>query len=203
MSSVASTRHVCTFCGTSLETIAIECPTCGKSIVSAPFDSTWNALTSGAHFAALWTLSFGLYSVVWFYRAWKFLQIEARAGVRPLARAIGLIVPLLGLYFVFSLFREIEDFTEGSTSEGNGAFIVFWVAAVVSYGLRSSSMILLQLIPHAAMGGAMWILQRRINGYYRAQPGIRVSRMPVYGWIVCVLGGLAWLGVLASLIVRA
>jgi hypothetical protein len=50
-------------------------------------------------------------------------------------------------------------------------------------------------------GLGIWPLQRRINEHY-ARAGITHARMPVYGWVICGVFLLAWLGLLLELVER-
>lgn len=54
-------------------------------------------------------LSFGLYYFYWFYRNWAQINIIKKKNYRPLLRTLGLLVPFLNLYLVYSQFEEIKE----------------------------------------------------------------------------------------------
>jgi len=54
-------------------------------------------------------LTFGLYYFYWFYRNWVQINIIKKEHHRPLLRTLGLLVPLLNLYLVYTQFEEIKE----------------------------------------------------------------------------------------------
>jgi len=193
--------RLCVFCGTSLDPTAVECPVCGKCVVRTRSASDWHALTPKTHFALLWVCSFGLYIFLWVYRTWRFLREEAHANVRPLLRTLGIWVPGLGLFWTYQLLRESVEFTGGSARQANVVFGVVCVGSTLRY-LSSGHWAFAALILEVGIGTAVWTVQRRINGYYTGQYRLTTARMPVHGWIICGLGGMVWLILLISQIVR-
>ncbi len=181
----------CTFCGGAVESGAVECSACGNSMVRAPSASAWHAFTPGRHFAALWFLSFGLYSFPWVYRSWRFLREEAGHDVHPHLRTSALLIPGLNLFWSYALVRRVQDFTGGTAREAMTVFITVWATSVL---LRSSGseLHLLDLVALAIVAAALWAVQRRINRYYRRTHRIDNARMPLYGWIVCGIGAVLW-----------
>lgn len=179
----------CRFCGAPMFDHQAECSTCGKARKSTTM-SEWNAFTSGTNFAALWVCSVGLYLVLWYYRAWKFLRIEMREDVRPLFRTPAMFLPIVGQVMMFRLVKDISWFT--TKSEGNAFLTVmfvwgmFVVARIVD---RFGSMWAVPLSMAAGFG--IWTVQRRINEYCRTN-GIMSAPMPVYGWIICGVGAVIW-----------
>lgn len=194
METVATGVHACTFCGEELDPTYAECPSCGKATRRVLGRSAWTGLTPGWHFALLWALTFGLYSALWFYRLYRFLRDEARADINPLLRLLGSFVPILGLYWTYAALREVEDFTVGDAWEANVAFGMMWVSAFAFRFLAPGKWVSATLV--AAVGAAVWPVQRRINAYYRVHHGVTSGRMPVYGWLLCSGGALFWIAAL-------
>jgi hypothetical protein len=199
MSLAITTIQICTFCGVTLEPTATECPACGKSVRRTRSVSDWHAFTPATHFALLWACSFGLYMVLWVYRCWKFLRAEADADVRPFLRTLGLVVPILGLFLTYQLLRETEELTSGSTREANVVFGVVWSSMTLSYFATGHALV--TAIASACSAAAIWAVQRRINSCYRERYGLTSARMPVYGWIICGIGGLLWFLIVVGLLV--
>lgn len=63
------------------------------------------------HLFLLYITTLGLYFFYWFYKTNK--QLYAQQGIdnNPLLRTLGLIVPLLNIYLLWVLFRDIQKFT--------------------------------------------------------------------------------------------
>ncbi len=192
MLPTATSLSTCGFCGTEMLDTDLECSACGKSRVRATPVAGWNAFTPGSHFAALWFFSVGLYILLWYYRAWKFLRVEIGEDVRPLWRTLLMCVPLLGQVLMFQLVKDLSWVTTRSDGGAFGTVMFVWGAFAV--GKLADRLEGFWSIPFYLVAGAgIWVVQRRINEYYRTRGSITHAPMPVYGWIVCGFGALLWL----------
>jgi hypothetical protein len=196
--TLSTTLDACSFCGASLPDTASECSTCGKTRARSTPLSEWNAFTPGRHFALLWVLTWGLYIVVWYYRAWKFLRIEMREDVRPILRALLMFVPIVGQVMMFRMFKDICWLANRSDGPAFSSVMTVWGGfAAGRIAERINEWLGMPFYFIAGLG--IWTIQRRINEHY-ARAGITHARMPVYGWVICGVFLLAWLRLLLELV---
>jgi hypothetical protein len=193
MEVAAPGAYACRFCGLALDPTYAECPSCGQPMRRGLSASAWNGYTPALHFVVLCAMTFGAYLVIWFYRVWRFLRDEARSDVNPLVRTALLIVPIVNLFWTYQAMREVVDFTSGSATEANVAFGVLWAASLATRFVNPVDRWFVLFTLLACL--AAWTIQRRINAYYREQHGITGARMPIYGWAICGIGPVLWLGV--------
>jgi len=99
----------CPYCAKEILTDAVRCSYCGMSldkqalhpISSVPTVQQFSNVQPIWHFSSLYIFSFGLYSVYWFYKNWKFIKERNKLNISPFWRAI-----FHGI-FAYSLFKKI------------------------------------------------------------------------------------------------
>lgn len=76
----------------------------------------------------------GLFSIYWFYRNWKDFKEDLGWILNPTWRTVGLLVPWLGIYFVYQQFRDIKKLAE---LEGVKTNLLPIINAICYYSLMS------------------------------------------------------------------
>lgn len=119
--SSLSTTAACDTCGKPRVVGANWCAVCGSYLGEDTFgpedppkfaDST---VVGPSPWKAALVSVFGLtfYQFVWFYRGWKFVK-SCGTHVRPLARTLGMVVPVLNLLLPYWLFRKLAELAQGA-----------------------------------------------------------------------------------------
>lgn len=149
--------------------------------------------------------TFGIYRMYWMYRNWRYLKDRQVLECRPFWRA------LFGVFFVFSLFkrirearvpgaREVVSFSAGWLATG---FIVLSVFESLIGRSQNSGVIVLGMLLNFASVLFIVPVQNYVNRLHDEMSPKPEPYPFSTGHIVCVvLGVLAWLLVLAGLLVE-
>lgn len=160
-------------------------------------------------------LSFGLYSLYWFYQNWRSLEEVHGTKLRPALRTVGLMVPILDIFLIADQWKRIHDL---NTHDSKSYFPLAWtvlgylslsylyftyvILAIISFTTdmppSSGEMIggmFIDLIAFTLLGLLLAVPQRALNAYWaQHHTGSSASRYALtpgeIAWIT--LGGIAW-----------
>lgn len=157
----------------------------------------------------MYLLTFGIYSIYWFYKHWKLQNTYSAPSVMPIARAI------FAIFFTHALAARIKRSMENNKIPGSGilswlatAFIVLMVASNILSGLSNNgeypyyldfiwiACVYLSVLPLIEM-------QDKVNALKNDPMGIANAR---YHWleiILMIFGGVVWLLTIIGLILIA
>ncbi len=76
----------------------------------------------------------GLFSIYWFYRNWRDFKEDIGWSLNPTWRTVGLLVPWLGIYFIYQQFRDIKELAK---REGVKTHLSPVVNAICYYSLMA------------------------------------------------------------------
>lgn len=139
-----------------------------------------------------------LYQIYWFGRNWYQLKAHKKLSYRPAWMMVALFVPVIGLFLIYTQFKNIIAYAEEAGCEVNyssGWLFGMWLVFSGLYQLPDpfSFLYFLTIAPIAMMQGVL-------NKYWgKEQPGLSMNIKFTVGQIVIVvLGGLFWLLVIAG-----
>ncbi len=143
-----------------------------------------------SHLVLLYITTCGLYFFYWFYQTNKQLYGHQHINNKPLLRTLGLIVPLLNIYLLWVLFRDIEKFMFKATL--NTFKHPAWLT--VAFILCSALYRLPALFSFIGFSSILPILytQSTLNTYWqKEQPTLaEKTKLTWQEILICVLGSI-------------
>lgn len=152
----------------------------------------------------MYVLTLGLYVLVFFYKNWTLQKYKHQLSVLPALRTIFYI------FFTHSLFKRVVDKAKESNIEGVSSFgllaTIFVILNIASsfigifappqetatiYDAANIALLMIALVPLVKVQKTILIINNDPNGSSN-------SKFTAYNWIFIVLGGLLWLGMVAS-----
>ncbi len=111
----------CSKCGKKNDHDAKFCHYCGESVKKSKKSSAKLELNSNGfkefsnaenatHLTVMYLATFELYSLVWISNNWGYIKKYYRPEINITLRTIGLFVPGLNLFLVYSQFKDLRDF---------------------------------------------------------------------------------------------
>lgn len=205
-----SSANYCPHCGAQVQSDSIFCASCGRPVVggmesSAPLPF----LISPTRIVLLSILSFGIYTLYWFYKTWSHYKEHTRAVVYPVWHGLTLIVPIYGS---FRAHAHMRSFAELATAEGiatrlapGWAFGVILVTSLSGWARVSPNVAI--VIAVVGLVAQVWLMihaQASINYFWSQVYGSRLRDVAVGKGeiLISVLGVLLWLLILAGLFVE-
>ncbi len=160
-------------------------------------------------------LTYGFYTIYWFYRNWKDIQHAHNRQLHPVLRTVGLFIPLLNIFLVAQQFKHRRAL--GKESGGTAYFAWIWttigflvlgytysfytVTAIMSSlsetpdKLTLLGMAIIDLITFGLLGLLLAAAQRVLNEYWKKMEGHLATRHSLTAgeitWLV--FGGMLWL----------
>lgn len=143
-------------------------------------------------------ITFGLYFIYWSYRNWKHLKDYKNLDINPGKKALALLIPLIGIAFVFEQFDAFKKFSEEA-----GAKTLF------SPGWLTIGLIVFNAI--SWLPDPFWLLsflsvvpialvQRSLNSAWaNAEPGLSVRKLPTIGDLLAVIASWVVLVILSMI----
>ena len=142
-------------------------------------------------FLILQFITFGLYTIYWFYRSWKQINMTGvrKEKIRPGLRTLGLFVPVYNFWLAYDLFRDIFMVASKNKIKTNRTtgemFLFFIVASFISlrtdimfmkmYGPLAMLPLLIVLLPAVTLIP----IQKIMNAYWAKE------RVPVENSFNC------------------
>lgn len=164
-------------------------------------------VVSSKKFTLLFLITFGLYSVYWFYKNWRNYKLSSGKNIWPVPRAI------FSIFFTHSLFREVDGVIKAKNKEFSwnpgGLATTYVVFSVLSQVLDRLSMKeigspytdILSLLALPIIYVALAKAQKAINFSQDDPLGTSNSTFTPANYIWFALGILLWLMVLVGLLV--
>src|SRR5574341_995101 len=185
----------CPFCAEEISYEALKCKHCGEWLNRPPVSQQYSNVQPVWHFVILFIFSFGLYSVYWFYKNWKFLKEHSKLDISPFWRAI-----FQGI-FAYSLFKKILVLAKekGYTENYSPGFLtILYIIISLLWRLPDPYWLIsyFSFVPLLSIVNA-------INYYWkREQPELEIRKNFSSGDIVLlVIGGIFWIFVLIGIFV--
>lgn len=158
-------------------------------------------------FYLLFILSFGLYTIYWFYKNYSLIKLRTQEDIWPVPRGI------FSIFFAHNLFRRIDNelndtdskFTWTPNSSATLYILVVLGQSVSSnlgdknIGSPITDLLTFALLPLIAV--VVHPAQKAINTLCGDPTGAVNSRLTAFNWVWVIIGGLVWLLVLAALAV--
>ena len=156
-------------------------------------------VTAPKKFLILFFVTFGLYSIYWFYKNWKLHKEKSGANIWPVVRAI------FSIFFAHSLFRIIDEKIKslGKTcnwkpGELATVYVTFSIAEQAFEGLGTRSLgspftDLISIIALIPIGWALFKAQLAVNIACDQPDGASNSRLSGANYVWIVLGTLFWM----------
>lgn len=161
----------------------------------------------------LTVLSYGLYSIYWFYQNWKHLEAIQGRRLRPALRTVGLLIPLVDIFLMAQQWKQIHTITRDQKTFFPLAWTLlgyllvcylygaYAILLTISYftdtpptGADLAGGMYVDLIVFTLLGLLMTIPQRALNSYWSHHESTSTSSTHLtsgqIAWIT--LGGLAW-----------
>lgn len=167
------------------------------------------------HVVALCVLTCQAYPFYWFYKTWRDLsqqaalpensQLEALrpfAGVSPLLRSIGLLIPIWHLYLAFGLIKGIASLYPKSNSfpvahpRITGALVLLAISALLSLSALPGSLYLLSFTAFVPLA----LAQHWLNAYWaKVESKDLIVRHAFSGLeLAAIILGSLWLGLILA-----
>ncbi|MFC2072650.1 DUF4234 domain-containing protein [Chloroflexota bacterium] len=192
----------CPFCAETIVIETVKCRYCGEW-VDGHAASRALAKYSDAqpvwHFVLLSIFTFGLYDLYWFYRTLRQLRDQGNWDISLGWRFAGLFIPILSLFLLYDLFKNIRILADGEHCEGlfpPGLILIGWVTfnALVSLPEPYLLLTLLSVWP-------IGVVQNTLNDYWsKKQPTLVMrTKLSVGQIVLLLLGGICWFLVLVGL----
>ena len=108
----------CPFCANTIKKDALKCEHCKEWVDGRPPATHSNARSM----LQLWLMgvcSFGLYFYWWSYKNWVQIRDHKKIALGPGKRVIGMVVPLLGYYFTWLQFHDINESGPAGGNQGS------------------------------------------------------------------------------------
>ncbi len=156
-------------------------------------------VVSGTKFTLLFFITFGFYSVYWFYKNWRYYKISSNSNIWPVPRAI------FSIFFTHSLFRAVQGVIQAKNKEFNwnpaGLATTYVVFSILSQVLDRLSMKeigspytdILSLLCLPVIYFALAAAQNAINFSQNDPEGISNSTYTPANYVWFVLGAMLWL----------
>ncbi len=199
-----SSIYHCRYCGAKTQPDAFFCSRCRRQLVGGPAESTTlPLLISPARIVVMCILSFGFYTLYWFYKTWRHYKEHTGARAYPVWHGLSLLVPVYG---AFRAHAHMRSFAERATALGVPTRLSpDYALGVVLSGTFGVPMLLLikpgiALIAGFIIAGfvaLVWMMlqaQSGINTYWQHVWGGRLKSAPVgAGEILLMISGpLIW-----------
>ncbi|WP_316771925.1 hypothetical protein [Pedobacter frigiditerrae] len=145
-------------------------------------------------FIFLSVITFGLYIIWWFYKAWRFFQEKENTDIMPALRTI------FGIFFLIRLFSKIIDFAKAMNYQKNYSpnllFIGYLLTILLSYLPEPYGLI--------SISGFGWFIKpfKALNYAKLNDSGYEVilqDRFNTRQIFLIVVGSIWWLLILASI----
>ncbi|MBX3712327.1 MAG: DUF4234 domain-containing protein [Lysobacter sp.] len=156
-------------------------------------------VVSTAKVAVLSIVTFGLYTLYWFWRHWKLHKIDRKLDIWPVPRAV------FSIFFAHSLNSEIDHRITRNGERHRwspGLWATLYVVAVIASRIAnrvpetvmSAEMALLASMTAVfAITASLFHAQRAANIASGDPQALSNNRFTVANWVWIVLGGLFWL----------
>lgn len=111
----------CSKCGKKNDEDAKFCHYCGENIKKSKKVAVKTELNNKGiekfsngetpkHLTVMYLTTFGFYSIIWLSNNWRYIKKYYRSDINVIFRTIGLFVPILNLFLVYSQFKDLRDF---------------------------------------------------------------------------------------------
>lgn len=191
----------CPNCGEDILVEATQCIHCGHRL------SDPSRMPSGSFsyaqplrsFVFLSIITFTAYNVYWFLKTWRQLQEHLLLDTSPFWRTAGLCVPILNLFLIYTLIRDVRNYAEIEGVEVGYPPVWIFLSLVAFFFLGELP------TPYAFVFFGYFIplafVQRGLNTYWEAaQPGLVMKKAFTTGEkIFIVIGGSFWVLLAISL----
>jgi hypothetical protein len=202
----------CPYCAEEVPAEAVKCKYCGEWLVKSQYSNG----------QALWRLfilsfmTFNIYHIYWFYRNWRDLKNHKKLDdYSPILYTIFLLVPILNIYFIYSQFRDIQEFAKQASCEtytSPGGLTFFYVflkfTEVFSFKMVNPTThpigyLLLSIFLLLSTTVVLGIVQNTLNIFWKKeQPELKIRQQFTKKEIAClIIGGIWWVFVLISLFI--
>jgi hypothetical protein len=201
----------CPYCAEEVPAEAVKCKYCGEWLVKSQYSNV----------QALWRLfilsfmTFNIYHIYWFYRNWRDLKNHRKLDdYSPILYTIFLLVPMLNIYFIYSQFKDIQEFAKQAGSQtytSPGGLTFFYVflrfIEVISFKVVNPSThpidyLLLSIFLLLSSTVVLGIVQNTLNIFWKKeQPELKIRQQFTKKEMAClIIGGIWWVFVLISLV---
>lgn len=194
----------CPHCG---EATLIDTPICihcgqrtGDSVRLPP--GPFSFAQPPRNFLILSIVTFNLYTFYWYYKTWKKLAAHHLLHISPGWRTVGLLVPLLNIYLIYSLMRDVRDYGDLDNiamGYSPGLLLLAFMLASVLGGLP---------MPYGILGLTSCfpfaIVQSGLNAYWKEHQPEHIMRLDFSAGekTVIIIGGAVWVVTLITLFVQ-
>lgn len=163
-------------------------------------------VVSTRKFTILLMLTFGLYTVFWFYKNWKLYKSKNEEDIWPIARGI------FSIFFAHSLFENVNVALENrsliykwSPSIYASLYVVFAIVGRIldklsSKGIGSPYSDLTSILLIPAICFVLLKAQGAINLSQDDVSGVSNSKFTLSNYLWCFAGGILWLFVVLGLL---
>lgn len=174
-------------------------------------------ITTYSYSQPIWQLillffcTMGIYQYSWFYRNYKQIYSHNNVEISPVPRTIGILIPLLGLFFIWNQLSGIKQFADQKEiTTYKSAFwmtILFFICGSIGEGIPASMpdhavslKIFLWMILSPLMLMPFIIIQKRLNRYWKKEQ----ANLPIRNnlrWLEIIICSICMLFILFILMV--
>jgi hypothetical protein len=202
----------CPYCAEEIFAEATKCKYCGEWLIKPRFSN----VQAPWRLVILSFMTFNIYQLYWFYRNWRDLKNHKKLeDYSPILYTIFLFVPILNIYFIYSQFKDIQEFAKQSGCKTYASpgwltfffvflkFIEFVFLRVVEASTNPIKYLIVFISLLLSTTGVLVIVQNTLNNFWKKeQPELEIRQEFTKKEIVClIIGGIWWVLFLISIFI--